>query len=215
MMRARSLCVRWGLAGWGLALAGCQGDGYAERTAVASARPAPRARPHAPPPATPPAVDGQAGRAPPASPGAATSGAAAPKSSAAGALPVSAEDRAMFDEANGMRAQYGLRALKWNDRLYRAARDHSAEQDRYHYMGHGSPDPARDDLGDRVRIAGYGQARQWAEIVAWGYEGPKSVILGWMNSKGHRAILLDGGLEEGAFSRVGDYFTGDFASPRR
>jgi uncharacterized protein YkwD len=66
-----------------------------------------------------------------------------------------------------------------------------------------------------VRVAGYGPARQWAEIVAWGYEGPQSVVLGWMNSKGHRAILLDGGLEEGAFSRVGDYFTGNFASSRR
>ena len=121
----------------------------------------------------------------------------------------------MFEGANRMRAQHGLRALRWNDRLYRAARDHSAEQARYGYMGHGSPDPGRDDLADRIRIAGYGAARQWAEVVAWGYEGAESVTVGWMNSKGHRAILLDGGLEEAAFSRVGDYFTGDFGTPMR
>jgi uncharacterized protein YkwD len=81
-------------------------------------------------------------------------------------------------------------------------------------MGHGSPDPRRDDLADRLRLASYGPARQWAEVVAMGYDGPRSVIVGWMNSRGHRKILMDAGLEEAAFSRVGAYFTGNFGSPR-
>ena len=125
------------------------------------------------------------------------------------------EDRATFDEVNRVRVGRGLRPFRWNDRLFRAAYDHSAEQARHGYMGHGSPDPARDALIDRMRQAGCAPAGQWAEVVAWGYEGPASVTLGWMNSSGHRKILTDPTLEEAAFSRVGDYFTGNFSAPLR
>ena len=113
-----------------------------------------------------------------------------------------------------MRAEHGLPPFRWSDRLYRAAHDHSAEQARYGYMGHGSPDPARDDLADRLRFADCGPLRAWAEVVAFGYEGPASVVDGWMNSKGHRQILLDPKLQEAGFARVGDYFTGDFSTAR-
>lgn len=124
------------------------------------------------------------------------------------------EDRRTFDEANRMRAEHGLAPFRWSDPLFRAARDHSAEQARYGYMGHGSPDPARDDLADRLRFADCGRLRAWAEVVAYGYEGPASVVDGWMNSRGHRKILLDPNLEEAGFARVGDYFTGNFATGR-
>lgn len=128
-------------------------------------------------------------------------------------LEVAAEDRRTFEEANRVRAQWGLRAFRWNDRLYAAAKAHSEEQERFDYMGHGSPDPARDDLADRLRIAGYGPASMWAEVVARGYAGPASVMAGWMNSKGHRKILTDPRLEEAAFARVGTSFTGNFGTP--
>lgn len=128
-------------------------------------------------------------------------------------MEVAAEDRRTFEEANRVRAQWGLRAFRWNDRLYAAAKAHSEEQERFDYMGHGSPDPARDDLGDRLRIAGYGPASMWAEVVARGYTGPASVMAGWMNSKGHRKILTDPRLEEAAFARVGTSFTGNFGTP--
>ncbi|MFO0931562.1 MAG: CAP domain-containing protein [Planctomycetota bacterium] len=126
---------------------------------------------------------------------------------------VALEDRRTFDEANRVRVQWGLRPFRWNDRLYAAAKAHSEEQERFDYMGHGSPDPARDDLADRLRIAGYGPASGWAEVVARGYEGPVSVMNGWMNSKGHRKILTDPRLEEAAFARVGSSFTGNFGTP--
>lgn len=113
-----------------------------------------------------------------------------------------------------MRAARGLAPFRWSDDLFRAARDHSAEQARHGYMGHGSPDPSRDDLADRLRLADCGALRAWAEVVAFGYEGPMSVVDGWMNSKGHRKILLDPKLEEAGFARVGDYFTGNFATRR-
>lgn len=126
----------------------------------------------------------------------------------------SVEDRRTFDEANRMRGAHGLAPFRWNDALFRAAYDHSAEQARHGYMGHGSPDPARDELADRLRFADCGAMRAWAEVVAWGYAGPATVVDGWMNSRGHRKILLDSNLEEAAFARVGDYFTGNFLTRR-
>jgi uncharacterized protein YkwD len=125
----------------------------------------------------------------------------------------SAEDRRTFDEVNRARADLGLPAFRWSERLFAAAYDHSREQHDHGYMGHGSPDPSRDDLGDRLRIAHCGRLSKWAEVVAMGYTGPSSVVLGWMNSRGHRKILTDPELVEAAFSRVGDSFTGDFATP--
>jgi uncharacterized protein YkwD len=142
-------------------------------------------------------------------------GAAEPRTSlAAPPEGVPDEDRRMFEEANRLRAAAGLRPFRWSEALHRAACEHSEEQRRHGYMGHGSPDPRRDDLADRLRLAGYGAARQWGEIVAMGYDGPKSVMTGWMNSRGHRKILMDGGLTEAGFSRMGSYFTGNFATPR-
>ena len=56
-------------------------------------------------------------------------------------------------------------------------------------------------------------ARRTAEVVARGYDGPASVMNGWMNSTGHRRILTDPRLEEAAFARVGSSFTGNFGTP--
>jgi len=154
-------------------------------------------------------------RSPPPRP--APPGAVAPPASSSPAPPldVVAEDRRTFEEANRVRVAWGLRPFRWSDRLYVAAKAHSDEQERFDYMGHGSPNPARDDLADRLRIAGYGPASGWAEVVARGYAGPASVMNGWMNSRGHRKILTDPRLEEAAFARVGTSFTGNFATPRR
>ncbi len=123
------------------------------------------------------------------------------------------EDRRIFAEANRVRAQNGLPPFRWDDRLFRAAWDHALDQHTHEFMGHSASDPARADLGDRLALAGY-RGRTWAEVVAWGYDGPAAVVAGWMASRGHRKILMDPRLADAAFARVGDYFTGDFGSPR-
>jgi uncharacterized protein YkwD len=125
-----------------------------------------------------------------------------------------AEDHDALDAVNRIRESHRLRPFRWDDRLFVAARDHSAEQRLHRYMGHGSPDAARDDLGDRVRLAGY-RGSAWAEVVATGYPDVPSVVDGWMKSRGHREILLDPRLEEAAFSRDGAYWTGNFGTPLR
>jgi uncharacterized protein YkwD len=194
----------------GVFLCACSGMDVWERPYVASHRSPPVAVPRAASPADLPA--------PVHTPAPVAPRPLAPPRSAAGESPAAAgdaataEDRATFDEVNRIRTSRGMRAFRWNSQLFQAALDHSKEQDKHKYMGHGSPDPRRDDLGDRIRMSGY-RARAWAEVVAWGYRGPAHVVQGWMNSKGHREILMDPSLLEAGFSRVGDYFTGNFGTP--
>ncbi len=124
------------------------------------------------------------------------------------------QDQAVLDRVNRIRAQRGLRALRHDGNLWIAARDHSAEQKRHGYMGHGSPDPNRRSLAQRMGQAGYG-GRVFAEVVAWGYSDTAAVVDGWMNSPDHRRILLDPELTEAGFSRVGAYWTGNLGAPSR
>ena len=121
---------------------------------------------------------------------------------------------AVLDRVNRIRAQHGLRAVRFQSNLWIAARDHSAEQKRHGYMGHGSPDPNRRSLAQRMGQAGYG-GRVFAEVVAWGYSDTAAVVEGWMNSPDHRRILLDPELTEAGFSRVGEYWTGNMGAPSR
>lgn len=122
------------------------------------------------------------------------------------------EEQAVLAHVNQIRRSQGLRALRWNPWLYRAAGEHSREQCCHGYMGHDSPDPARATLVQRMHQAGY-QGVMYGEVVAWGYRDPQSVVEGWMNSREHRAILVDRELTEAAFSRVGQYWTGNFGAP--
>ena len=126
----------------------------------------------------------------------------------------SAEEMEVLGYVNAIRRQQNLRPLNFQPDLFVAARDHSREQQRHGYMGHGSPDPQRKRLSQRMAQAGY-QGRVFAEVVAWGYPDTRSVVDGWMNSPDHRRILVDPELTEAGFSRVGAYWTGNFGAPRR
>ena len=61
---------------------------------------------------------------------------------------------------------------------------------RHGYFGHVSPDGRR--VGDRVRSVGLRYALA-GEVLAWGCGGatPRSAIVAWLRSPGHRAVILD------------------------
>ncbi len=137
-------------------------------------------------------------------------------SSGVGASPTTGptqEDRQVLDRVNQIRRARGLHEFVWCPTIFRAAYDHSTEQHVHGYMGHSSPDPRRERLAQRMRLAGY-QGRMFGEVVAWNYRTVEGVVRGWMNSPSHRSILLDREMTEAAFSRVGLYWTGNFGAPR-
>ncbi len=86
---------------------------------------------------------------------------------------------------NQERAAHGLRELKANKKLRKAARGHSAFMVRASRFEHG-------DLGGRIRRAGY---RGWTygENIAWGtghLATAGEIHRAWMDSPGHRENIL-------------------------
>jgi uncharacterized protein YkwD len=101
---------------------------------------------------------------------------------------------------NAERARHGLRPLRLDHRLARAARGHSEDMADRDYFDHTSPSGT--SFVDRVRRAGYLRgARRWqvAENIAWGtgaLSSPRAITRAWMDSPGHRANILDGSYRE-------------------
>lgn len=99
----------------------------------------------------------------------------------------SVAEQYLLQAANAERAQLGLRPLRWDAALYRAAREHAREMAARESISHQYPGEA--DLAERAGRAG-AQFSFVAENVA---EAPNAVRIhdAWMRSPGHRANLLD------------------------
>ena len=99
---------------------------------------------------------------------------------------------------NAARALHGAPALRPDRRLARAARHHSRDMVARRYFEHVSPGGA--NLRDRVARTGWLRGRnRWrlAENLGWGSGSlatPDAIVDAWLNSPGHRRILLDRGL---------------------
>jgi len=95
---------------------------------------------------------------------------------------------------NKKRRQHGLRRLRGNGRLHRAAERHGADMARFDYFSHTSRSGA--SFLDRIRRAGYLRSvRSWSvgENIAWGtgnLSTPRSIVRAWVHSPGHRANIL-------------------------
>ncbi|WP_442271030.1 CAP domain-containing protein [Streptomyces sp. M-16] len=187
---------------------------------VEAAAPAAPAEPVAEPASEPPvepadqsaptAEQPQAPQAPqPAQPPAATAAPAAPQASAAPSGPV-AEVVALV---NKERAAVGCPAVTVNDKLTKAAQDHSADMAAHATMSHTGSDGS--DPGRRITDAGY-VWRTYGENVAYGYPTAAKVMEGWMNSPGHKRNILDCSYKEigVGLSQPGQYWTQDFGAAR-
>jgi uncharacterized protein YkwD len=122
---------------------------------------------------------------------------------------------------NAERRRHGLRPLRLNERLARAARAHSQDMARNRYFDHNSQNGS--SFVDRIRRTGYlNGARRWkvAENIAWGTDwlaSPRAIMKAWMDSPGHRANILDGSYREigiGVATRSGPkaIYTTDFGT---
>jgi uncharacterized protein YkwD len=107
--------------------------------------------------------------------------------SAAGRTQVAPAERVLFDAANRERVAQGLAALRWDEALANAAREHAQLMAERNALSHQFGGEAA--LQDRARVAG-ARFTEVAENVA---EGPsaEAIHVGWMNSPHHRANLLD------------------------
>ena len=79
--------------------------------------------------------------------------------------------------------------------LRRAAKLHATDMVRRRYFAHVSPEGGT--MAQRVKRSGYlSGARRWAlgENIGWGSgsaASAASIVNAWMNSPGHRAVILD------------------------
>jgi uncharacterized protein YkwD len=105
---------------------------------------------------------------------------------------VSADDlvreQGMANAINAERAAHGVSPVNLDSRLTQAARWHSRDMADNNFVSHdGSDDSAP---WDRMEAACY----DWTaagEIIGAGYVTVNDMLQGWLNSPGHRAILLD------------------------
>jgi uncharacterized protein YkwD len=91
------------------------------------------------------------------------------------------------------RGGHGLRGLRWNATLARAAQGHAEDMVRRHYFEHRSPEGH--DAIDRLRAVGYGRrAVCWGEgenlLESNGRSTPRELITAWMRSAEHRHVIL-------------------------
>ncbi|MFD8030262.1 CAP domain-containing protein [Streptomyces sp. NPDC048231] len=101
---------------------------------------------------------------------------------------------------NAERAAAGLPPLAADRRLTAAAQAHSADMVARDFYAHTSPE-GRGPL-DRAAAAG-SRHRAVGENIACGQRSPTEVVIGWMNSPGHRANIL-----KPAFTHLGVGFAG-------
>ena len=103
---------------------------------------------------------------------------------------------AMLCEIERVRERRDVRDLRTNAQLDEAAGLHAADMWQRRYFSHVSPGGG--DLADRARRSGFARRNcSWmvGEVLAWGV-GSRSTAAGtvraWMNSPGHRRILISG-----------------------
>ena len=94
-------------------------------------------------------------------------------------------ERSLLSVVNEVRSNHGLRPLKVDPALARAARSYSATMIRTDVFTHG-------DMFGRLLQSG-ARGPMYGENLAWGtgsYATARRVVSGWMASPGHRANLL-------------------------
>jgi uncharacterized protein YkwD len=122
-----------------------------------------------------------------------------PAPAQAGAASMNARERAVVRAINRQRAQYGLARVRASASLARAANFHSWEMLRANYFAHESTNGG----SFYARLRRFTRRHVVGETIAWVRGGCGGGMAGrvvgmWMNSAGHRAILLSS-----SFQRVG------------
>lgn len=89
---------------------------------------------------------------------------------------------------NRERARFGLRPLRYDERLERAAQWMAEDMAIKGYFSH--TDSLNRSIGQRVPTFGYSNYQTLRENLAAGHRSPEEVVQGWMRSPGHRDAIL-------------------------
>lgn len=111
---------------------------------------------------------------------------------------------------NKERAKRKLKPVKLDSKLTGAAQDFAAYMSKHKKFSHTADGRSP---GQRISAKKY----KWSacgEIIAKGYPNAAAVVKGWMNSSGHRAIILGKSYTEIGVGKAGAYWVVDFAKPR-
>jgi uncharacterized protein YkwD len=138
---------------------------------------------------------------------------AAPAGSPSATSAAATDQQEVVDLVNSERSKAGCEPLTVNEKLTKAAQDHSEDMAAHSNMSHTGSDGS--SPGDRIERAGYSWS-SYGENVAYGYDSPKSVMEGWMNSSGHKANILNCDFKEigVGLAQPGNYWTQDFGTAR-
>lgn len=127
---------------------------------------------------------------------------------------LSADEQKILDLANKERKKKNRPPLRPNGLLVKAARRHTRNMARQQKMDHvlDGKDP-----GQRIRATGY-RYRWYGENIGERFS-PSQMVKGWMESKPHRANLLNKRAQEVGIGIARDdrgrtYYTAVFAAPR-
>lgn len=127
---------------------------------------------------------------------------------------LSASEKALLELTNKERAKQGIPALTANEKLFKAARSHSANMARTGQLSHSLDGTGP---GERLTSADYSN-RGWGENCAAGQRTVEEALASWLSSAGHRANLLNSDYKEIGLGIVSDgrggfYFTQVFGIP--
>lgn len=114
---------------------------------------------------------------------------ASPAPSPAGTDKITTLENKVTALINKERAAAGCKIVTKDDRLWKAARAHSADMAKNNYFSHTGRNGS--SFVDRAVAAGYPRQSVAAENIAYGYATAEAVVDGWMNSDGHRANILN------------------------
>ncbi|MGI9627783.1 MAG: CAP domain-containing protein [Longimicrobiales bacterium] len=101
--------------------------------------------------------------------------------------------QAVVDLVNEARAAEGMAGLRVDVRLVSAAQSHATGLSAGDANGHSSGDGS--DLGERLEEASY-RAERFGETLAEGQLSPAVVVSDWLQSPGHRDIILEARFRE-------------------
>lgn len=111
---------------------------------------------------------------------------------------------------NGERAKAGLPAVARHAQLDSAALAHARDMRARSNLSHTGSDDSSPE--DRITRAGYSWKPNgtWGEIIAAGQPTPAAVMVSWMNSPGHKAIILGAQFTEVGIAKQGVYWCAVF-----